>query len=434
MKPKIHIIGGGIAGLSCAYKLVELGMHKTHEIHIYEASDKLGGQLTHTAKSSCFMWFTFNGHYKKIADFLNVDIMPLSPSISYDRINNFWCNTSNNLDIIDIAKLTYLAIINEKDTQTSLSKFLEENKDYLSATAYDFVRYVSMSLIFMTDNLPIYSTAFYILRKSLLEPNSTYSYNNHIIIEKLHDYLVENKIRFHMNTYIISKQSNIKNTKTFFENKKELNGTFILAVDPLTAKKRFEIKIPKFLKGTNIDFGQFYTIQCSSKNVKKEFRNLDLHPLKTILRLERSLLAFIMSNTMNDTYYFGVCPMNVVAWITKPGEKPLLQCNQREFEDELLRRIGCFQYTKKNRKDIRIHYPPHIKFVDGKLRNIDKRQNMFTPVVGTYETLTPIQTDDPNVYCCGVYCQQTSDPLFTVDASIETAYKVAQLIFDNQCR
>lgn len=41
-KPKVVIIGGGISGLACAYKLSQ---SKKYEIHVYEKNEQLGGRL-----------------------------------------------------------------------------------------------------------------------------------------------------------------------------------------------------------------------------------------------------------------------------------------------------------------------------------------------------------------------------------------------------
>ena len=445
MKQKIHIIGGGIAGLSCAYKLVELGMHETHEIHIYEASDKLGGHLTHCAKDAGICWVMFNGPYKQYADLFNVEnVKNVSPLFDKNDESDTWNIASisslmdiswnnflspKNLNIVDIGKLSLLGLLNTNNTKTSLFQFLSENENYLSQNAKDFVQYVAILFLFYGDQTPIYPT-FNTVPKVVLETSKYYSFfgfNHHQVIEKMQEYLFKNEIHIHLNTYISSKHS-----KRFFANGKKMQGSIVIATDPLTANKKFGMKIPLSLQGPTSDFRHFFVIKSPSKNITSDFRKVDMNLFRGINRLKYKLGITIIRNPIDNSYTFLILPQSFYGKINNNKGKSWLDCNQVEFEDELLRRIGCFQYTKKTRKDIRFEYPPHIKFVDGKITNIDKRQNMFTPVVGTYETLTPIQTDDPNVYCCGVYCQQTSDPLFTVDASINTAYKVAQLIFDKE--
>ncbi len=81
---------------------------------------------------------------------------------------------------------------------------------------------------------------------------------------------------------------------------------------------------------------------------------------------------------------------------------------------------------KINDPNAMFKFPDYITFHE-EICLTDESEIMFVPTVGTYETLTPMQTDDKDVYLCGVYVAN-SDPIFTVNASIETGFRVADAI------
>ena len=104
--------------------------------------------------------------------------------------------------------------------------------------------------------------------------------------------------------------------------------------------------------------------------------------------------------------------------------------SKSEFEKFVIQDLDIF--SSRAPKDFIFGYPPHIQFKnnDGQITNTDKRQNMFTPIVGTYTSMPDVQSDDDmEVYICGVYVNNT-DPYFTIEASIQTAFKVAETIHE----
>ena len=409
---QIHIIGGGIAGLSCAFRLIELNCHTKYDIHLYETSNKLGGQITHCAEGADLVWLvnSFDSSLlNQLAAFFHIErTRPFENISNYSILLDIIVKFSYD-DIPSLLKLFGAVATKESYRDVSIQDFFIKNNisPYLQTLINDFIM---KFLLFKSNRECMYTFC------NCLRQIEIISYNYKLLILKMKQYLEDNNITIHMNTevnkskkhFLIRGRSNKKNI---------LRGLKVVAVDTYSAKTKFGIRTPISLEDNETDFRTVFTIK--TKKLREEFIN---NPSKLFPFNQMSSATVINKETQTGYYNITFLPQNYF--------EKIRTFSKSEFEKFVIQDLDIF--SSRAPKDFIFGYPPHIQFKnnDGQITNTDKRQNMFTPIVGTYTSMPDVQSDDDmEVYICGVYVNNT-DPYFTIEASIQTAFKVAETIHE----
>ena len=141
---QIHIIGGGIAGLSCAFRLIELNCHTKYDIHLYETSNKLGGQITHCAEGAELVWLvnSFDSSLlNQLAAFFHIErTRPFENISNYSILLDIIVKFSYD-DIPSLLKLFGAVATKESYRDVSIQDFFIKNNisPYLQTLINDFI-------------------------------------------------------------------------------------------------------------------------------------------------------------------------------------------------------------------------------------------------------------------------------------------------------
>lgn len=394
MEKQIHIIGGGIAGLSCAVKTLQLNPNAT--IHIYEKSNSLGGQLKNPFHH---MWLvsSTSTSYNELCKIIIMKQQPVLTTYKFPK-----------LDIHGMFDLAKFAICPDTTTKITDGK--------LSSNFKSFIDELSGFILLQHANLPVYTCGLH-------KPSSYISTNLYVQKSKLVGH-IKKYLKRYKNCHIhLGAEIKFSNNQYFHDNK-VLKGKIVIAVDPYNANRYFGIKTPIVAPIQETQFRFVFSIHSKDTLINKmaDFNSLNKGYTSIIFSSQAYWNVIAVINKSDNGYKYEIL-LNSFNAVGMNG-KYVYECSEDEFKLEVMNEIGL------NDPNAKFTFPDYITFKNNKIHLKDESQMMFVPTVGTYETLTDMRTDDKDVYVCGVYVKN-SDLLFTVDASIETGFRVAETIQGN---
>ena len=425
MKEKINIVGSGIAGLSCAFKLINncKNTKDNYDIHIYEATDRIGGQLNTKPEIIEFWLFLKSSRLIYLMETLNIE----QEIFQYDIYNNYNVDTKQLIKSLNVNSLLFvkdiIMFIIQNNFNETKDIYLVDFMNKYNLTNDNIIRNkinVFICILLFYSNKISLNILLKFIKKKLISGINILT-NIQIIVKTLIKYLKNNKVHFHLNSPIT------KHKHKYFSGDTILKGKIVIAVDPYNAKKHFGIKIPKKLQGIENDFRYVYAIKINNKkmcdNLTKKY---NIKQNNTVIFLSKwKIIVFLIIKNIDKTFSLKFIPQT---FDTKGiNGKTITECNKIEFENEIICQLFDSDININDSNNCQFIYPDNIKFIKNRITNTDISLNMFTPIVGTDESLTPIKTKDENVFLCGVYVEN-SDFLFTIDSSIETGFNVADII------
>ena len=473
MSKKIVIVGGGIAGLSCAHILST--RYKNYEIELYEKEKNLGGKVQVFTKEDKY----YQEHSPRV--FLNhyVNMQKIFSEIPYDDNNSL-------LDMYSDELKNYL--ISKKCKNTPL--YLTDIKQILKNTNIFNMAIIGLFLLqgFMSCQERLDNTFDNIPFSQLLFTKSTkyiFEFISYILGENL-DILPFTKmlktIEYELKDKLEGYPTKFKGTRTF---KIPYNEVFEKWEEFLTKKnvkiyKNYELIDKKIFKNTIVEF--IFKHGISYKNVKCDigilglnisslehfFSNTDSKLKEQLKKLKKETktvqpgiqIYFDRKIEMKRYGYFVldsdwkliIAPMDKF-WIknnqksvwsinianmelkSKRLNKKLLDCNEEEIKEEILYQIknSCTKTFIKNQKEFeninpeRILLWKNLVFKNGKINIEETTDDYFWNSIGTNKYRPKQKTDINNLYLTGALTK-TNFYSYWTEGAVESAFKTIEQI------
>lgn len=425
---RISIIGGGIAGLSAAFKLLQL--NNDYEIDIYDIRPQIGGILNDINLVS----YVFGVFGVNFVEFLKGILITKNKSIYdlayFNTTSAFQIDKVYNLvslivplkilsiyDIydfivfsIDFIKFFILKDFVETLKQTTLINYI---KKYKGTYITNLVEIFVIIMLLYDEQLPAH-IFFDFLIKCLRIP-LTFSFCEKFdndVFSAIHNFFTQKNVKFHFNNKVTFDQ-----TKFY-----DCNGDVI--------KSDYYIVATDLFNSHTLLKDQITTPYETSKDPKSVFTiKVESLPSSYIRKINSYKFLGVAQNIFwkvaliyikeGNYYIITVLPTD----FTTKGINGLLisECNKEQFESEIYSQLKIDKNTV-----ISFEYPKNVVWKNGELQIIPDKF-MFIPKIDNINKLMNIYTKYSNVFVCGYYCNE-NDPLFTVETSCSSGFKVANAI------
>lgn len=474
MSKKIVIIGGGIAGLSCAHILSTKLKNQNYIIELYEMEKNLGGKVQVYEKDNKY----YQEHSPRV--FLNnyVNLQNIFSDIPYDDNNSL-------LDMYSDELKNYL--ITEKCDKKPI--YLTDVKQLLKNTNIFNMALIGLFLIqgFMScqerlddsfDKIPFSNLLFTKNTKYIFE------YISYIIGENL-NVLPFTKIlkiiEFELKEKIEGYPVKYKGTRTFkipysevFEKWEEYllkNNVKIFKNYQLIDKKIYNNEIKEFIfkhdnsyKNVKCDIGilglnissleSFFSntdsvLKEKLKKLKNETKSIQpgvqLHFDKKIqmkkygyfvLDTDWKMIVAPMDNFWNKDDNKSVWSINIANpdLKSKRLNKTLMECNENEIKDEVWYQIknSCVDKFIENKENFKNIIPnillwKNLIFKNNKISKDETNDDYFWNSIGTNKDRPEQKTDIKNLYLTGALTK-TNFYAYWTEGAVESAYKTVNEI------
>lgn len=471
MKKKIVIVGGGIAGLSCAHILST--RFNDFDIEIYEKEQNLGGKVQVFQKEDKY----YQEHSPRV--FLNhyVNMQQIFSEIPYDEKNSI-------LDMYSDELKNYL--ISKKCENTPL--YLTEIKEILKSTNIFNMAIIGLFMIqgLMSCQERLDDTFDNIPFSQLLFTKSTkfvFEFISYILGENLNvlpftkmlktiEYEVKDKLEGYPTKFKGTRTFKIPYNEVFekWEDFLVKKNVKIYKNYELIDKKIFNNQITEFMfkhgvsyKNAQCDIG---ILALNISSLEHFFSNTDSklkEQLKKLKKETKSIqpgiqIYFDKKIEMKRYGYFVidsdwkiiVAPMDKFwiknneksVWsinianpelISKRLNKSLLECNEEEIKEEIWYQIqnSCIKTFIKNRpEDLipeRILLWKNLVFEDGKLNMEKTNDDYFWNSLGSNKNRPEQKTDIDNLFLTGALTK-TNFYSYWTEGAVESAFKTVKEI------
>lgn len=473
MKKKIVIVGGGIAGLSCAHILAT--RYKNFDIELYEKERDLGGKVQVFRNEDKY----YQEHSPRV--FLNnyVNLQQIFSEIPYDNQNSI-------LDMYSDELKNYL--ISKKCTNTPL--YLTEIKDILKTSNLFNMAIIGLFVLqgLMSCQERLDDSFDRIPFSQLLFTKNTkfvFEFISYILGENLNVLPFTKMLKtfeFELKDKLEGYPTKFKGTRTFkipYDEVFEKWEEFLLKKDvkiyknyELIDKKIFNNTINEFIfkhnayyKNVKCDFGVLALNISSLEHFFSNTESILKDQLKYLKKETKSIqpgaqIYFDKKIEMKRYGYFVldcdwkliVAPMDKFwiknneksVWsinianpelVSKRLNKTLLECTENEIKEEIWYQVKstCTKIFIKNQEEYESSLPERILlwknlvFENGKL-NLDKtNDDYFWNSIGTNKHRPDQETDIKNLFLTGALTK-TNFYSYWTEGAVESAFKTVEKI------
>lgn len=473
MNKKIVIVGGGIAGLSCAHILSK--KYKNYNIELYEKEETLGGKV---------QVYQYQGKYYQEHSprvFLNhyVNLQNIFSEVPYDDKNSLldmYSDELKNYLISDKCENTplYLTEIKEilKNTNIfnmgiiglfiiqglmSCQERLDNTFDYIPFSkllftkrtkyVFEFISYILGENLKVLPFTKMLKTIEYEIKERLegypvkYKGTRTFKIPYNEVFEKWEDYLVKKNVKIFKNYELIDKKI-INNTITEFifkHNNSYKNVKCDIGILGLNISS-----LEHFFSNTNsILKEQLNSLKKETKSVQPGIQIYFDKKIQMkrygyfVLDTDWKMIIAPMDNFWLKDNKKSVWSINIAnpELKSKRLNKTLMECNEKEIKEEVWYQIqkSCTKTFIKNIEDFKNIKPnkillwKNIVFKNNKISIDDTNDDYFWNSIGTNKKRPGQKTDIKNLYLTGALTK-TNFYSYWTEGAVESAYKTVNEI------
>ena len=405
----VHVIGGGAAGLACAFRLSKL--RPDVELHVWEASGRWGGQLGGDTSGWVMPFSTWEmKEFFGTADGLEAVSFTTALFVDATGGKTWGLPLPHALELPDAACLAFDAARYALDPgfahamrNTSAA---ERAQGMTSAGARSYYAWLLTAVLFDGDDCPA-SVPLYAARTAALaalqggvDVRSPRRELGESFLAALVAELGRRGVCLHLASPVQRRGRSWVVVGAGTE--RPLSGQIVVAVDPRSRARFYgaaELEPPQ-------PFRRFFRIDVAAEHLEADVPE-------------------------GVSGFFSLAAWNVAATVKRRGPSATISALPQALRDSLRvkdfeRELGLqLRGVLKPGAPFTVAYPDGVCIRNGFLEPGDAAFDMFRPVGGVYDRLGEVEAAGCRELWCGVDVA-SGDELFTVEASVLTGYRAAE--------